>query len=145
MKINLSNEPHLDPNKEYLLRYFDNQMNWESKTELQINLEAFEILSKTKCGYWILKGGSYWPRDKIPRRCKKFVLSIPPLTPFSKYPPRRYAYLDKEAAYLSFIIRKNAQAKHLERGLERCNRVLEMIKNKDKVKEFRTGVDFYSD
>lgn len=136
---------HLDPNKKYLFRYFDNQMNWEYKTEIQINREAYEILSETKCGYWILLSGFYWPRHEIPRKYKKFVLDIPPRNSFSKNPPRRYAYLDSKAAYTSFIIRKNAQAKHLERGLERCKRVLEMIKNKDKSCEFLTGVDFYSD
>jgi len=130
MKLNIG--PYTDPNKEYLYRYFDNVINWESKTKYQINLEAFEIIKETPCGYWIKISDSYWPRTVIPKDCQKFVLKI---QKSSDYPPKRYAYTTKKDAYTSFKIRKNRQKKHQEHALKRCNIILKMIENDETEKE----------
>ena len=132
MKLNIG--PYIDPNKEYLYRYFDNVLEWESKTKYNINLESYEIIKETPCGYWIKISDSYWPKTVIPKDCQKFVLKNN--TKNSGYPPKRYAYATKEDAYTSFKIRKNRQKGHQEHALKRCNIILKMIENNETEKEF---------
>ena len=131
MKLNIG--PYIDPNKEYLYRYFDNVLEWESKIKYQINLEAYEIIKETRCGYWIKISDSYWPRDVIPKDCQKFVLKWDFRNNYR--PPKRFAYATKEDAYTSFKIRKDQQKGHQERALKRCNIILKMIENNEIEKE----------
>lgn len=97
---------------ERLYRYKNNEQG-------EIYLVEFIPFARTRCGWWIVDNYSA-PRKK--RGLSRFVLA-----PCGD--DARYAYPTKDAAMLSFKIRKSRQLERLARETERVHKALKNATN----------------
>lgn len=119
----------LDPKMQYLYRYVDRYTHYyEGPTVVTIYCFAYLIISETEKGYWIKTSDSYWPRNEVPKHCKKFVLKYGASDRAGRFKLlRRWAYSSVEDAWKSFKIRKFRQREHLEDQLQHVTRVEGLI------------------
>lgn len=131
----------LESEARYLWRYREDYINREDGSQkLQIRLYGHEIIKETEKGFWIIKLNYSWMYRSgiIPREHQRFVLKCPDTSEYRGVyrPPKRWAYEDKDHAWLSFKIRKEWHEVHLERDLARVKRVNQMIEDGDFERRF---------
>lgn len=103
---------------EYLYRY-DTERDWiynghdyAQGKRVSVILNQYPIMKETPMGYWInYKGYSYLDYEHTPKHSLKFVLKC------DSSGRKRWAYLDKDKAMNSYIIRKRKQIGYLEESL----------------------------
>jgi len=84
-----------------------------------IELETLAVLKYTEKGVWINKAGYWLPKIEkgIDHRFHKFVLLSG---------RKRFAYPDKESAWVSFEIRKRYQIRHLKDEIQAAETLIDM-------------------
>lgn len=135
--VQLRGGKHRDEAKEYLWRY-DVRITYQysGRQHIRFQLSGYQIVRETEKGYWILKIDWYgWSDKEPPQEILRFVLKYDHQP--DRYPRRRWAYRDKDAAWESFKIRKARQHMHLERQLTNAQKINRMIT------EGQMGASFY--
>lgn len=93
-------------------RYIREYPFFEDEGEKRIEIEEFETVKETPCGYWIK------PKGSSPLYKQRFVLKVS---------RKKYAYTNKEDAFESFRIRTSKSLGYAKRDVKNAAEFMKLI------------------